>query len=329
VAIAEQLMSPNQIEEAFQLMEEEKYKEFFDFVINSSQWTREMYERGLNTPSTSIKEQLSILEEIQRKADEVGAEIDQETKDDLQNLKNFYDAVLKRSETITINALDLCKKSPDVPIALITGAGHISTVSELLNESEAAYAVITPNSFFALNDTSELNLSAYNRKYRVLSVDEEGMLGSFLDRRGAYKKPPSVIDKVWFKSKSELHYISAIIARAALFDFPISSEIKKELSSLQYVTVDIDSIKMENDGEITFKAIALDENRHEVSIYARIAPLPEIKKKTLEELLFEALEDVKDEKKQEEMKKGKLVEVSRDAMAKFGLSPIKKSIVEH
>ncbi len=327
IAIADELMSPDQVSKANQLWEHEKYEEFLDFVINSSQWIQEVDERWSN--AVSIEEELSILDEIQRKADDVGAEIDRETRDDFRDLKTFYETASKRSETITANALDSCERCPDVPIALIIGAGHTSKVSKLLNKSHAAYAVITPTSFSTLDDTSTLNLSAYNRKFEYLSVDEEGMLGSFLDNREVYKKPPSVVDELHFKSQSELLYATIIIAAAP---FPLPSGIKKELSSFQYVKVDMGSINKEVDDEITFKATALDANGHYKTLYTRIHLSKGERKKTLEEpleeRLFEAREDVKNKEKQEEMRKEKLVEVSPKVFAKYDFKPITKSIVK-
>lgn len=313
MAIAEQSLSQDQIRKANQLIEQEKYGEYIDFVINSSHWTKEMYEQLGNT--TSIEETSSILDEIERKANRVGAEIDVETEADFQELKKFYRTASKRSDTMIANALDLCEKSPDAPIALITGAGHTSKVSELLKGNYVAYAIITPDSLSLINDTSELNSSAYDRKLESLSVDGSGMLGSFLDNRPEtlvnQRKPPTVLHRIPVRSKSESYLAASIIAHAAYLDDDPPFGLEDELSTLEYVKVDINSFEVEDD-EVSYSANVMTENGQLRTIYVRTVQVRAHEEKTIEELLKEAREDVK---KGEE--KTELVEVSRGVISKF------------
>lgn len=335
LAIAEKNMSQDQISKANQLNEQGNYTEFYEFVTNASTCTKKWYEylRDANKTFT-IEKEISVLEDIKKGADNVAAKIDQKTTADFEEWIESFRTASKRSDTITANTLILVKDA-DAPIALNIGAGHTSYISELLNNNRATYAVIAPNSLTNTNDISKLNLSAYDRKLERLSVDESGMLGSILDGRlksDNQRKPPPVIPKVFSRSKSELYYITKLIARGAASGGTPPFGLGNEFSRLKYVKVDPESIKV-IDNDVTFSAEILDDNNNKKTIYTR-AHLVEIeeKEKTVEELLKEALNYVKDEKslkgEKEEISKG-LSKPSRDTLARHSSNPnsIKVSLI--
>lgn len=334
VAIAEKNVSQDQISKANQLYEQGNYTEFYEFVTNASTCTKKWYEYLTDANRTfTIEEEISVLEDIKKGATLVKAEIDQKTKADFEEWIESFRTASNRSNTITANTLILVKDA-NAPIALNIGAGHTSYVSELLKDNRATYAIIAPNSLTDTNDISKLNSSAYNRKLERLSVDESGMIGSFLDDRPKsdnQRKPPPVIPKVFSRSKSELYYITKLIARGAASGGTPPFGLGNEFSRLEYVKVDPASIKV-IDNDVTFSAEILDDNNNKKTIYTRshLAEIEE-KEKTVEELLKEALNYVKDEKSLKEEKEDKskgLSNPSRDTRARHSLDPnsIKKSL---
>ena len=340
LAIAEESLSQDQIQKANELIEQEKYGEYIDFVINAYPWTEERYKQLMDEEKIySLEETISIYKEIKKKADRVSAEIDAESKAGLQELIEYNEARAKSSKTITTNTLALCKKSPDAPVAMTIGAAHTTEVSELLENEYAAYAVIAPISLSDTDDKSNLTSNAYDRKMQRLSVDEPGMLGAFLDNRpglmGGHHKPPAVLEEEWFQRVSEIKVITVMIARAAAVVDDPPFGLTKDKLSLQYVTVDPDSIKrMPNDGAVIFCVDVKDErDRVVTTIGVRAKQSRETREfeeteDGLEELLEEALESVQEGKDQAEERRGEeqLIqsEVTRDVIARY--SPDLKAI---
>lgn len=126
LAIAEESLSQDQIQKANELIEQEKYGEYIEFVINADPWTEERYKQLMDEDKIySLEETISIYKEIKKKADRVSAEIDAESKAGLQELIEYLEARAKASETITTDTLALCEKSPDAPVAMTLSLIHI------------------------------------------------------------------------------------------------------------------------------------------------------------------------------------------------------------
>lgn len=327
LAIAEKNMSQDQISKANQLYKQENYTEFYEFVTDASTCTKRWYGYFTNANrSFIIEEEISVLDDVKKGATLVNAEIDQNTKADFEEWIESFKIASNRSNTMVANTL-ISVKDANAPIALNIGAGHTSYVSELLKDNRVTYAIIAPNSLADTNDISKLNSSAYNRKLERLSVDESGMLGSFLDNRPKsdnQRKPPPVIPKVFISSKSELYYITKLVARGAASGRTSPFGLENEFSMLKYVKVNPESIKV-IDNDVTFSAEILDDNNNKKTIYTR-AHLVEIeeKEKTVEELLKEALNHVRDEKSLKEEKEDKskgLSKPSRDTLARHSPNP--------
>jgi len=332
LAIAEKNMSQGQISKANQLLEQGNYTEFYEFVTDASTCTKRWYGYFTNANrSFIIEEEISVLDDVKKGATLVNAEIDQNTKADFEEWIESFKIASNRSNTMVANTLILVKDA-NAPIALNIGAGHTSYVSELLKDNRATYAIIAPNSLTDTNDISKLNSSAYNRKLERLSVDESGMLGSFLDNRPKsdnLRKPSLVINKGFLRSESELYYITKLIARGAGSGGTPPYGLGNEFSMLGNVKVDPGSIKM-IDNDVTFSAEVLDDNNNWKTIYVRARSIEE-KEKTVEDRLKEVLIYVKDEKSLKEEKEDKskgLKRPSRDTIASYSLDPnsIKKKL---
>lgn len=333
------------IEEVNRLIEEEKYKEgeekyeeYIEFVINPDPWTKERYRQLMDEDKIySLEERILTYKEIKKKAKRVGAEIDAEYKTGLQELIDYLEARAKASKTITTNTLALCKRSPDAPVAMTMGAAHTSRVTKLLKNNYVAYAVIAPVSLADLDDRSNFTSNAYGRKMQRLSVDQTGMLGAFLDNRpeliNGQHKPPTVLDEEWFRRVSEIKVTTVMIARAAAAGGDPPFGLGDKLSSFQYVEVDPGSIKrMPDDDAVIFCVGVKDQHDHVVAkIWTRTKQFRESiefeeTEDGLEELLEEALEDVRKGEDKTERRGEELIrsEVTRDVIAMY--SPNLKAI---
>ncbi len=294
-----------------------KFKELMDYVINANQWTKERYKNLITKDKIVSTEELLIsLKEIKTKAEEVNADVGQ-YKDNFNRLVEFYRRASKRTETMVANTLELFDKEQEVPMPMIIGAAHTAKASEILKKRGISYAVIRPIALAKGKDIGDLTMDAFDRKRKKLSIDDKGLIGSFLDARW---KPSPVIGQIWLRSKSELYYIAVLLARAvAEGDKPPFKSLQNEFSNLKYIKIDPKSFKVIGD-EVIFKAEAqTNKPNYWETFWGRTVMIPyEEKKKSLEERLKEILENARERGIPIEEKGGaKIVRVSRDTIAAF------------
>ncbi|OGF58661.1 MAG: hypothetical protein A2Y62_03915 [Candidatus Fischerbacteria bacterium RBG_13_37_8] len=267
---------------------QQKMKEIMEYVMGENSWTKERYKIVSDLKSSySIEQNLTLLQEIKAKAKELDVQTGEYEKD-FNKLIEFYQKAAQRTFTIVDKTMQLYNLNQGDIIPLSLGAAHTERAITLLKSKEISYVVIKANSFSLDKDPSFLSVEAYQRKHDKLSVDDKGLLGSFLDTRW---KPPIVLERVWFKQKSELIYITTIIAReAASGGIPPFDNIKDEISKLNYITIDKQSLKIDN-GEVIFKVMGLGENRW--TIWVRAAVISPEKQESLEERIKKILDEVK------------------------------------
>lgn len=302
-----------EIEEFNELYEADKILEAVEFIISTDEWTQEQYEKITdNTTILSAEEWLVLMNEIEAKAEEIGAEIDEDTAASFQDYTVFFATVSQRSDTMVRNTMTLLAESPDAPIAMIIGAAHTARVVELFTEQDVSFVVIRPTALLSIEGTGELNLDAYERKLQSQSVDEEGELGALLDGR---KKPPTVLQQHWFRVKSEVLTITTRIARAVAEggEIPFNTppyDLQTAFANFKYVSVNWDSIVITDDepeNEVVFSLnVQADEAGTIKTIWVRavqnsslsavnIGISATVDVKSMEELLLEALEQVRAE----------------------------------
>lgn len=242
ISIAEKALSDSQLQKVKQLLTEKKSEEATDLLFNSDPWIRTRYEKLTSkTNITSTEESVKTLQEIEAKAKDIGANIDQENKSGLQEMINFFNTATKRSCTIMANTFAVSDQTGGQPVALIVGAAHTQRIVELLKAGDASYVVISPDSLASGSDTGLLTTAAYKRKSKLKSVDRPGLIGALLDAR---HKPGLVVGKEWFKSKSELGIGLYHLAAAAMGgDQPPFNSAKAKLRGLKNVTFDLASAR--------------------------------------------------------------------------------------
>ncbi len=286
-------LTPGEIEEANALIEEEKISEAIDFIINTDEFTKEMYAR-LNDATIVLpcEALVELVDQIDAKAREVGADVTSEDRANLEAVREFYQRCSDRSHTMVQNILALAEQVPGQPVALSTGAAHTEKVIELLTDAGVSFAVLQPISLAEGRTAGDLSLDAYDRKLLGLSVDPPGTLGPLLDGR---KKPQPVTNSTWAQTKAEMSWLTTMIARAAAEgqEPPFEEALKEVLPALHNVTLVPDSIQIV-DGDVVFSATLLNNDSQPVTIWGRAVKAVAIGEKLLEERLFESLANVQD-----------------------------------
>jgi len=279
-------MTNSEIVKANNLIEQEKILEAVEFIISTDPFADEMYNR-INDENVIIsdKEWIEILDEIEAKAIEVGAELAPEDKTGMEALKEFFRVTYQRSETIAAHVLDLLETHPEALAAMMIGAAHTERVAELFTDAGVSFAVLRANSLAERREEGDLSFEAYDRKLLGLSVDPPGSLGALLDGR---KKPQPVIQQLWFQVKGR---ISLIVTRAAraIAEGHSMDELEGILPTFDNVTF---RPLMMDGNELIFAIDTVDNNGNPTKIYGRTVVDKPIVEKLLEERLFEGLDNV-------------------------------------
>ena len=315
-------MSPSEIAEFNNLVDDEEIMEAIEFAINTDEWTSNKY--ALMQDETIIiqaEEWLQIIDDIAAKAVEVGADVDSDDKANLQALRQFFERASDRSRTMVAYTMDLLNQSPNAPVAMIIGAAHTELVAQLFAEKGVSVAVIRGNSLEENRKEGDLHYQAYERKSNSLSVDPAGALAALLDGR---KKPQPVIGEIWFQSKANIYLLTDLLARAAAAgEMPLTDTLSK-LPSLEGVTLNQDSIRVE-EGDVIFGVEALDANGNQVTIWVRARASGEVVEKLLRNRLSEGYTHVQSKEEPSEEPEAEtsppvLTPVSSETVAKFAAS---------
>ncbi|GIK37956.1 MAG: hypothetical protein BroJett011_17890 [Chloroflexota bacterium] len=329
------------------LLEAEKILEAIEFAISTDEWTQSRYKQLTEGASVvPIEDLIKTLDEIEAKATEVGANVDAELQASFQDYKHFFEIASQRSDTMVNNTLMLLDKHPDAPIAMIIGAAHTAKVSDLLNSQGIAHVVIRPKAL-VIEEPGELSFEVYDRKLQALSVDEAGSLGALLDGR---KKPQPVISQPWSRAKAEVKVVAVRLARAVAggakppFNNP-PYDLQTEFANYSHVTVNWDSIVVEKP-EVIFsvnvkiggatqtiwgRVVQTDETigkPTDISLeQSLLQALEDVRHKTLEQLLSEALKNVKS-KASPEILKQLLTEALDETQQAANAEPLEQLLSE-
>lgn len=319
IAIAN--LSDDEIQAANELIDEGKEEEATDFILGTDDFVKEKYDVLFDPDlSLSCEELVTLADEVQAKAAEVGTELTTEARESLRDEEAFFQTCSDRSVTMVSNVLDLGAASPSGPVAMTIGAAHTARVESLLEDAGVSFAVIRAETFDQGGEAGDLSAQAFDRKLEAFSVDPAGSLGSFLDSR---KKPPPVIGELWSESKAELFFLITSLARAASQGErpPFEGTLGGVLSQLQSVTVVGEEIRMD-EKDLIFAAEALDNNGQETVLWVRARVDRDAALQTLQERLASGLSTVQE--KDEPSREAEATEadpvlqrVSSDTIAKF------------
>ena len=303
-----------------ELQKDEKIEELLEYIISLDDWARSRYEALKERGSKfSTREMLEDLTEIEERAEAVGAPILPEEKAAMSEMKDFLEAAMKRSDVLAQNALDIRPQGSMPLVALKVGAAHTEEIATRLDKARVTYGVLTPLSMD--DDSGDLSFEAFESKNKLLSVDWTGEgLGSFLDGR---RMPRPVVGETWLKSKAQLYFATALIARMARSEpFP-NPDAREKIDALDQVKIDWDTVEKQENGDVIFKASAMGAKAW-VDVWARCG-LPEVPAPTqrpgesdLERLLRRCLEEVRSEERpRTEAVIGALEKITLDVAAKY------------
>lgn len=246
VGIAEKSLTVSDARRVNDLVKAKKLDEALDTILSRDAWAKDQYQKMFGDNITSTEESIVILGEIERKARELGVNIESPQEAGFREDLNFFRTASKRSCTIVKNTLAMMDSASTAPVALLIGAAHTPKVVELIKAANLNYVVLSPLSLVTPTRALKLDGPMYSRKVDLKSVDGEGMLGALLDGR---KKPRPVLGKQWFTSKAGIYTVTNLIIAAAARNERMPSEIlKTELQSFPSIRIDWSSIKITREG---------------------------------------------------------------------------------
>ena len=216
--IALKSMTPADAVKIKDLQDRKQNKEFIEYVLNKDPWTAKMSKLYLQEEMViQIEEWLAALDEIEKKATQVGVQLTPTDRQNMKDLKDFLEARHKASKTMVDATCKAAGQHSNSPIAMDIGAAHTNEVCNLLDSQGRAYVVVTPQSLAARDKRSDLSLQAIDRKMLKLSVDET-QLGALIDGRIKGKNYEPVLNEPWFRAKTSLALIGVTVAAAASND---------------------------------------------------------------------------------------------------------------
>ncbi len=295
-------LSENDVAELNKLLEADRILEAVEFAISKDPWVQSRYETLTDSAAVvPIEDLIKVLEEIEAKADEVNAEIDADLKANLQDYRRFFEVASSRSDTMVDKTIALLDKHPEAPIGMIIGAAHTARISELLDNEGIAHVVIRQKALIT-EEPGELGRDAYERKLQALSVDEGEGLGALLDGR---KKPPPVLQEEWFPPFAKARVFAIEFARAVAegaelpFDKP-PYDLQTRFGNDPDISINWDSFVIEEPEVIFSFEVNLGNSQKPKRIWVRAVqtdePIGSETDTTLEQLLEDALDEVRNEK---------------------------------
>jgi len=149
-----------------------------DTILSGDPWAKGKY-GILNDPvksqALSGEDQLALAEEIEKRAQQTGAEIGTEEKEGLQEYVRFWRGRMAASHTMVGAIGDVAKNSQVALVAGLIGAFHTSGMSQQLGQMGIPYAVLRPLAMDQEKTAGSLGNTAFDRKYARKSVFSEGL----------------------------------------------------------------------------------------------------------------------------------------------------------
>jgi hypothetical protein len=304
-----------------QLNAQHDVEQLLDYVVSLDPWAKEQYAHLKDSAGGDcIEDSLRILDEIEERAEAVGAELTADERSAMAEEKAFFEAADKRTHTMSNLAIGFEPKSPLV--AFNIGAAHTCGVKKLLEKAGATYAVITPLSH--KKEAGDLSYDSFDRKHQLRSVAWTGKgLGSLLDGR---KKPPPDMGETWTRADSQIRVAVILIVRAIRDKGAIDSNLKRRIDSFDQLRVDWPSVS-DDGGEVTFTtSVKLDKGWTPIAVRAgtpKSFSAAKNSRLTLEGMLLRDLTLVRNEPgERKEPTKTPVVEViAPDVVASFATNP--------
>jgi len=288
VQIASHLLTQRQIRKTNELVKENKMDDARKYLFSRDPWVKKKFASVNGPAKRSIGLLIRDVRDIQKKAGDLGINIDAATKSDMSALLNFYEMAHTRSKTMVRNALQMGRGNRHAPIAMTIGAAHTDAVLSLLEESKVTYVHIAPKHLeadFGMFSTEQYK-ALIKRKW---ARESKGTLGVMLN---AHRKPRPKIETASAKSYANLNLAAILIADAMGGNNRIPDDIWREIGSLEGVRIDRGSFE-ESDGDVIFRAELQDTDENWISVWTRVGQTNSEKTNAeLEEKLLQSLADI-------------------------------------
>ncbi len=294
LAIAEQTLTDEDKLKASELLQQDKKKEAFDYLMNADPWLKKRYEDLKKQSVKSAQQEIARLRELQSRAREVGARISSDAEANLEAELQFLRTADQRSSTMVDGVLGLPGAGTSEPLAMCIGAAHTERVVELLAQRNIGFAVIRPNDLNPKHGS--ITGEQFERKSGgKWARNSPGTLARLLNDS---RKPAPVIERTTGHSYASMILAGMLIAKGGRGGsgggrFP--DNIWPVLSGLPDIRLDRDSFA--TDGyDVIYRAWLKQDNGGEKEVWARVGTLsnsPTARTiKTLEEKLLQACADL-------------------------------------
>ncbi len=286
--ISEKLLSQNEISKINKLMEQDKSNEALEVIKNCDPWIRRQFEVVQSDSLNSVRRILEYLRKIKSKANMLGVTVETSHKQAMDKSILFYETAAKRELTMVNYVIEQMVLLSDAPTAMTIGAAHTENVLELLNDRNAAYVRITPNS---LNpDYGNMTMEQFERKNdQKWARINPGTLGLLLNND---RNPPPMIETATSKSYASMNLAALLVAEAARGGMRIPEDILPQLDNLPEFRIDRSSFIIEG-YDVIFRAWLKNTGGYDQEVWARVGTMdtPE-KAQSLEDKLMQAIVDL-------------------------------------
>ncbi len=288
LAIAQTALAPTDVQQVNALLQEKKHKEALEYMLTADPWVKQKYEILKNPSAASAEAVVSLIQEIQTKADQVRANIDPKDKEGLLQDLHFYQIASQRSQTMVAYTLGLPGLGSGEPRAMIIGAAHADRVAELYKQRSTMFALIKPLAFNPAY--GQLSFKQFERKgIGKWAHASQGSLGSLLN---SPHKPPPIIETASAKSYASMHLASLLIARSAGGGGRVPDDVWPQIANLPELRVDRSSFSVLG-YDVVFRASLKKTDGSKIDVWARVASLRnEGAAATLEQKLLQAIADL-------------------------------------
>ncbi|MHB8523754.1 MAG: hypothetical protein ACYDH9_23785 [Limisphaerales bacterium] len=198
-----------------------KAKEMLDFILSVDPWTKAKGAALTDTNQLNIipaEKMLAEVEEIERHARTAGVDLEGKEKQAMEDNLRFWRGRVAASGTMIAETGRIADRPGVRLVALNIGAAHTDGMAAVLDREKRPYAVIRPLALSRGMSASLAEIDALERKYKGLSVFNEGITKELLDAFPVrtQRKPEPDLDQPWLQAKAEMYLFTSRITRRVI-----------------------------------------------------------------------------------------------------------------
>lgn len=195
-----------------------KAKDLMDFILSVDPWvaakSKSLTDNTNSMRNITSETMLADIEEIDRRAKQVGASLEEEDRRAMEDSLKFWRGRVAASKTMVDNAGRVADGTGVKIVALNVGAAHTDGMAAMLAKQSRPFAVIRPLALNSPNQANDMGMDAFDRKQKRMSVFTEGFTAELI--KTFQKKPEPVVNQSWFRAKGELYLFTRRITTKVL-----------------------------------------------------------------------------------------------------------------